>query len=219
MTYRDQVRAAVTKAMDAQKIDAWVYPTWSNPPRLIGDLNTPGGDNSQFFSPTTGFPAIQVPMGYTRGGRLPAGITFFGRAWSEPDADQIRVRLRTGDASSAAAGSDAAASLELQTSRPQDLKTSETSEEIEMAINGTHMLFYTSEAEKLRAMLRDVFGFKWVDAHGGWLIFRLPPAEVGVHPGRGTDVRLRCPSPDLVHVRRHPQDDRRAAGEGRRSRR
>jgi amidase len=84
MTYRDQVRAAVITAMDTQKIDAWVYPTWSNPPRLIGDLNTPGGDNSQFFSPTTGFPAIQVPMGYTRGGRLPAGITFFGRAWSEP---------------------------------------------------------------------------------------------------------------------------------------
>ena len=46
-----------------------------------------------------------------------------------------------------------------------------------MAITGTHMLFYTSEAEKLRAMLRDVFGFKHVDAGGGWLIFRLPPAE------------------------------------------
>ncbi len=84
MTYREQVGAAVTKAMETQKIDAWVYPTWSNVPRLIGDLNTPGGDNSQFFSPTTGFPSIQVPMGYTRGGRLPAGITFFGRAWSEP---------------------------------------------------------------------------------------------------------------------------------------
>ena len=84
MAYREQVRAAVNKAMDGQKLDAWVYPTWSNPPRLIGDLNTPGGDNSQFFSPTTGFPSIQVPMGYTRGGRLPAGITFFGRAWSEP---------------------------------------------------------------------------------------------------------------------------------------
>jgi Asp-tRNA(Asn)/Glu-tRNA(Gln) amidotransferase A subunit family amidase len=84
LTYREQVRAAVTRSMDAQKIDAWIYPTWSNPPRLIGDLNTPGGDNSQFFSPTTGFPSIQVPMGYTRGGRLPAGITFFGRAWSEP---------------------------------------------------------------------------------------------------------------------------------------
>jgi Asp-tRNA(Asn)/Glu-tRNA(Gln) amidotransferase A subunit family amidase len=82
--YRDQVRVAVTKTMDALKLDAFVYPTWSNPPRLIGDLNTPHGDNSQFFSPTTGFPAIQVPMGYTRNGRLPAGITFFGRAWSEP---------------------------------------------------------------------------------------------------------------------------------------
>ena len=81
--YRDQVRAAVLKTMDAQKLDAFVYPTWSNPPRLIGDLNTPGGDNSQFFSPTTGWPAVQVPMGYTRGGLLPAGITFFGRAWSE----------------------------------------------------------------------------------------------------------------------------------------
>jgi len=81
--YRQQVRDAVTRTMDAQQLDAWVYPTWSNPPRLIGDLNTPHGDNSQFFSPTTGFPAIQVPMGYTRGGLLPAGITFFGRAWSE----------------------------------------------------------------------------------------------------------------------------------------
>jgi Asp-tRNA(Asn)/Glu-tRNA(Gln) amidotransferase A subunit family amidase len=83
-TYREQVRAAVAEVMDAQKLDAFVYPTWSNPPRLIGDLNTPHGDNSQFFSPTTGFPSIQVPMGYTRGGLLPAGITFFGRAWDEP---------------------------------------------------------------------------------------------------------------------------------------
>lgn len=54
-----------------------------------------------------------------------------------------------------------------------------------MAINGTHMLFYTSEAEKLRAVLRDAFGFKYVDAGGGWLIFALPPAEVGVHPSDG----------------------------------
>ncbi len=83
--YRDQVRAAVLKTMDALELDAWVYPTWSNPPRLIGDLNTPGGDNSQFFSPTTGWPSVQVPMGYTRGGLLPAGLTFFGRAWSEAE--------------------------------------------------------------------------------------------------------------------------------------
>ncbi|MGH7654669.1 MAG: amidase family protein [Gemmatimonadaceae bacterium] len=80
---RERLRKAVTAMMDSLHLDALVYPTWSNPPRLIGDLNTPAGDNSQLFSPTTGFPAITVPMGYTRGGRLPAGISFFGRAWSE----------------------------------------------------------------------------------------------------------------------------------------
>jgi Asp-tRNA(Asn)/Glu-tRNA(Gln) amidotransferase A subunit family amidase len=80
--YRDHFRAAVAKTMDTLKLDAFVYPTWSNPPRLIGDLNTPHGDNSQVFSPTTGWPSINVPMGYTRG-NLPAGMTFFGRAWTE----------------------------------------------------------------------------------------------------------------------------------------
>jgi Asp-tRNA(Asn)/Glu-tRNA(Gln) amidotransferase A subunit family amidase len=80
---QDRLRAAVTSLMDSLKLDALVYPTWSNPPRLIGDLNTPAGDNSQLFSPTTGFPAITVPMGFTRDNTLPAGVTFFGRAWSE----------------------------------------------------------------------------------------------------------------------------------------
>ncbi len=80
---QERLRSAVTSLMDSLKLDALVYPTWSNPPRLIGDLNTPHGDNSQLFSPTTGFPAITVPMGYTRDNRLPAGMTFFGRAWSE----------------------------------------------------------------------------------------------------------------------------------------
>jgi len=81
--YREEFRAAVLKTMDAEKLDAFIYPTWSNPPRLIGDLNTPHGDNSQVFSPTSGFPAINVPMGYTRSGTLPIGMTLFGRAWDE----------------------------------------------------------------------------------------------------------------------------------------
>ena len=82
--FRAKFRAAVVALMDASQLDALVYPTWSNPPRLIGDLNTPAGDNSQLFSPSTGFPAITVPMGATRGGTLPAGLQFLGRAWSEP---------------------------------------------------------------------------------------------------------------------------------------
>jgi Asp-tRNA(Asn)/Glu-tRNA(Gln) amidotransferase A subunit family amidase len=89
--FREGLRATVLHAMDAQRLDALIYPTWSNPPRLIGDLNTPAGDNSQLFSPSTGWPAITVPMGYTRG-TLPAGMTFFGRAWSEP----VLIRLAYG---------------------------------------------------------------------------------------------------------------------------
>ena len=54
-----------------------------------------------------------------------------------------------------------------------------------MAITGAHMLLYTSEPEKLRAVLRDVFKLKNVDAGGGWLIFKLPPSELGVHPAEG----------------------------------
>ncbi len=81
---REKFRTAVVALMDGKQLDALVYPTWSNPPRLIGDLNTPAGDNNQLFSPTTGFPAITVPMGFTRGGTLPAGLQFFGRPWSEP---------------------------------------------------------------------------------------------------------------------------------------
>jgi catechol 2,3-dioxygenase-like lactoylglutathione lyase family enzyme len=54
-----------------------------------------------------------------------------------------------------------------------------------MAIVGTHLLLYTSEPEALRAMLRDVFGFSHVDAGDGWLIFAVPPAEMGVHPAEG----------------------------------
>jgi Asp-tRNA(Asn)/Glu-tRNA(Gln) amidotransferase A subunit family amidase len=80
---RSALREAVQQMMDTLQLDAAIYPTWSNPPRLIGDLNTPHGDNSQLFSPSTGFPAITVPMGYTRENRLPAGVSFLGRPWSE----------------------------------------------------------------------------------------------------------------------------------------
>lgn len=52
-------------------------------------------------------------------------------------------------------------------------------------ITGAHMLLYTSEPEKLRAVFRDVFKWKHVDAGDGWLIFRMPPAELGIHPAEG----------------------------------
>jgi predicted enzyme related to lactoylglutathione lyase len=49
-------------------------------------------------------------------------------------------------------------------------------------IFGAHALIYTTQAEATRKFFRDVLGLPWVDAHDGWLIFKLPPAEIGVHP-------------------------------------
>jgi predicted enzyme related to lactoylglutathione lyase len=49
-------------------------------------------------------------------------------------------------------------------------------------INGSHFLFYSTDAEADRAFLRDVLGLRSVDAGRGWLIFSLPPAEIAVHP-------------------------------------
>ncbi|MGH9829185.1 MAG: amidase family protein, partial [Blastocatellia bacterium] len=79
IAFRDAILAAMQKA----GVDAIIYPTWSNPPRKVGDMKSPAGDNSQYLSPQTGFPAITVPMGFTHG-TLPAGLTFVGKLFSEP---------------------------------------------------------------------------------------------------------------------------------------
>ena len=49
-------------------------------------------------------------------------------------------------------------------------------------ITGVHAMFYSSQAEALRAFLRDKLGFSYTDVGDGWLIFDLPEAEMGVHP-------------------------------------
>ncbi|HKD95799.1 MAG TPA: hypothetical protein VKB43_13930 [Gaiellaceae bacterium] len=61
-----------------------------------------------------------------------------------------------------------------------------------MAIVGAHMLLYTPEAEAVRNMLRDVFEWEFVEDHPGWLIFALPPSEVGVHPSDGSTKHEMC---------------------------
>jgi catechol 2,3-dioxygenase-like lactoylglutathione lyase family enzyme len=52
-------------------------------------------------------------------------------------------------------------------------------------ITGIHAILYAQNAEKARAFFRDVLEFHFVDAHDGWLIFALPPTELGVHPTDG----------------------------------
>ena len=56
-------------------------------------------------------------------------------------------------------------------------------------ITGSHVLLYAKDAVKARAFFRDVLGFRHVDAGEGWLIFALPPAELGVHPSSPDDPR------------------------------
>jgi amidase len=81
-------REAVEKAMDERRLDAIIYPTWSNPPRKVGDMESPAGDNSQIIPPHTGFPGFNVPMGFTYG-NLPAGLQIVGKLFSEPTLIRI----------------------------------------------------------------------------------------------------------------------------------
>lgn len=55
-------------------------------------------------------------------------------------------------------------------------------------IDGAHVIIYSKRAAADRALLRDVFELPHVDAGEGWLVFGLPPAELGVHPGEKNGV-------------------------------
>ncbi|OIV39009.1 extradiol dioxygenase [Mangrovactinospora gilvigrisea] len=68
-------------------------------------------------------------------------------------------------------------------------------------ISGAHVVVYSRDAEADRAFLKDVLGLDWVDAGGGWLIFRLPPAEVAVHPAEAESHELMLMCEDLEAAR------------------
>jgi len=79
---RKALRDAVVRAMDERHLDAVIYPTWNNPPRLLDDLESPHGNSSPVISPHADQPAITVPMGFTSD-NLPAGLQILGRPYSE----------------------------------------------------------------------------------------------------------------------------------------
>lgn len=49
-------------------------------------------------------------------------------------------------------------------------------------IKGVHTMFHSSQPDALRAFLRDKLQFPFADVGGGWLIFQMPEADMGVHP-------------------------------------
>jgi hypothetical protein len=55
-------------------------------------------------------------------------------------------------------------------------------------IIGGHIIIYSKNAEADKAFIKDVLRFGYVDAHKGWLIFKLPPSEVAVHPSDENDI-------------------------------
>ena len=64
-----------------------------------------------------------------------------------------------------------------------------------MGIGGVHALMFSPDPEAVRRFLADVLELPAVDAGGGWLIFALPPAELGVHPTDGAahhELYLMC---------------------------
>jgi len=54
-----------------------------------------------------------------------------------------------------------------------------------VTVTGAHLMAFSTDAEATRAFFRDALELDSVDAGGGWLIFALPPAELGVHPADG----------------------------------
>jgi catechol 2,3-dioxygenase-like lactoylglutathione lyase family enzyme len=55
-------------------------------------------------------------------------------------------------------------------------------------INGAHVMIFTQDEDADRAFLRDILGIACIDAGEGWLIYKLPPTELGVHGGPDNDV-------------------------------
>lgn len=62
-------------------------------------------------------------------------------------------------------------------------------------ITGFHTVVYSSEPDQLRALFGDGLGFSAVDIGHGWQVFKLPPAELAVHPseqGGKQELYLTC---------------------------
>jgi amidase len=75
-------KEGIDKIMNSNNLDALIAPTGSPAWKTDLILGDHFGGSSSSPAAISGYPAITVPMGFISG--LPVGISFFGRAWSEP---------------------------------------------------------------------------------------------------------------------------------------
>lgn len=75
-----------------------------------------------------------------------------------------------------------------------ELAESPLSEQHAREIFGAHLVLFSEAAEADRSFLAEILGLSSVDVGAGWLIFRLPPSEVAVHPAetQGAELYLMC---------------------------
>jgi len=91
-TRRLSGKDGIDKTMDAHNLDALVAPT-SGPATLIDLVNGDYGvGGSSTLPAVAGYPHVTVPAGWAWG--LPVGISFFGRAWSEPTLVRIAYAFK-----------------------------------------------------------------------------------------------------------------------------
>ena len=55
-------------------------------------------------------------------------------------------------------------------------------------INGAHIIIYSKDAEADKSFIKKILKFDYVDVNKGWLIFKLPPSEIAVHPSDENDL-------------------------------
>jgi hypothetical protein len=73
-------------------------------------------------------------------------------------------------------------------------------------ITGVHALVYSPAADEVRAFFHDILEFPSIDAGAGWLIFALPPAELGIHPAETNSHELHLMCDDIEATRQALSD-------------